>query len=1023
MTVLVPSNYAGLSVRRGLAGASAVVNVRFMIPARAAELLGAPALTMAGKRPLTPWVRQSAVRAALNAGPGVFSSAASHPSTARELGRVFRELRPVSETSLAALAASGERARDVVALYRKFRALTNGFFDENDLMEAAAEVLSGDSPMARETGDIVLYLPRDVPRPLGAMLTNAARSAGRELHAIFGLTGDPEVDAVTEAAAQDLGAPVRSECAPPSATRVISATEPEEEVREAIRQAMALTREGIPLHRIAFVYGSAEVYAGLLDDALSSAGIPHNGPSNRRLSQTIAGRTILGLPRLAASGGAADPGFARDVLMDWLTSAPIWHAGSEAPSHRWDDISRDAGIVRGPSQWQSRLEYYAAIQDLEAAGREPGNEAGPLRNAAWARDLAAFVEALVADLGTDEEIPPSGHARAALRWLDSYLPERALDNEEELDARERVKRHLEEIVAIGDELPSELDAPVSRSQFAAALEEALSEPAGRVASLGEGIFTGPITQAGEMDFDAVLVLGMVEGAFPSAVRDDPILTSPERARTGGELRPAGTLPTEGRRAYLAALHAAPIRILSTPRGDLRSQRATQPSRWLLEAASELHGGAAKVYATELGEMLVAPPPWFRVVHSFEAALRTAAEPASPQEWDLASLLRYHGRIDRHFLMRPAPDNALARGVSARKARARLGEGRLDGWIGKVEAGAAPVPGSTRPISPTALEQFANCPFRYFLGHVLHVGEIERPEELVTIAPATIGNIVHEILEHFFEYSGARPDPFADWSPEERARLHGLAKESFEAAERRGLTGKNLTWKAEQARILRDLELLLDRELRDRRRDRFRFRQAEARFGMDPRRGPTMDPAMLTLAGGEQIAFRGKVDRVDEGPNGELLITDYKTGSTRSYEDLKADDPLKGGRFLQLPVYALAFKSEEAVPVRARYWFISEQADFVSKEIILDAATHQRFGEVVSTLVETMREGYFPAVPGEETYRPGRDTYNNCAYCPYDALCPTSQRTEAWEAARRDPGLIPFATLAEAGMALEESSDA
>ena len=172
----------------------------------------------------------------------------------------------------------------------------------------------------------------------------------------------------------------------------------------------------------------------------------------------------------------------------------------------------------------------------------------------------------------------------------------------------------------------------------------------------------------------------------------------------------------------------------------------------------------------------------------------------------------------------------------------------------------------------------------------------------------------------------------------------------------------------------------------------------------------MPAASFELGSGGTVTFRGVVDRVDEGPGGELLVTDYKTGSTRNYEELTSDDPLKGGRFLQLPVYALAFRGQTDVPVRARYWFISEQADFVSKEVTLDDVTYARFGQTVNTLVETMRGGYFPAVPGNETYRPGRDTNENCTYCAYDSLCPSSSRLEMWESAKTDPGLVAFAAL-------------
>jgi RecB family exonuclease len=1010
VTVAVPSNYAGLSLRRRLgsgelslaavSGRDGLVNVRFLVLARVAELLGAPSLAAQGRRPLTAPVRAEAIRAALAADPGLFRDVAEHTATERSLDATFRDLRQAPPEALDAVAHRSPRAEQVVRLFLDFRRRTATYYDEEDLTLAAAEAVRNRSPALRDVGHVVLYLPRRLSPGERTLVEALAATGG--LTAIIGLAGDAEADASARRLAAQLERVLgpAEEGAPQSApvgTQIVAVTDAEEEVRTALRLIMERLAAGTPLHRMAVLYPSAQPYALLAHEQFHAAGVPHHGPSVRTLAQTLPGRTLLGLLRLREAD------FRRDAVMDWLSAAPLLEraGGSYAPAQRWEALSRSAGVVRGASQWRDRLARHRRVLEKKREALERMDEGDDWQfqrikiDLEQVERLARFIDELVAGVEAAGRSTWAEFAPWARGLLQRYLGgegHRRDWPDDEVEAYRAVEEALDALSALVD-----LRERTNETTFRRALERELEAPAARVGRFGDGVFVGRISDAMGTDFDVVCLVGMTEGLLPPRERDDPLLPDRERSAAGEELPLRTSRQAEERREYLAGLASAPERVLIFPRADLRGQRGKLPARWLLETASQLEGRT--LFSSDLEPL---SRPWHLAVPSFEAALTDGIEPASEQEYDLRSLLRWRSNrrpVTEHYVVANTPP--LRAGLSAELARTSAS---LTRWDGRLPEGAAPAPSAERAISPTALQSWAACPFRYFLGHVLRVSETEKPEETLTLSALERGNLIHRALEEFVREAPPRATPDQPWSAEEWDLLLAIGERLCHEAEQAGLTGQPLLWKLARERILRDLAGFLNKDEELRAELGVVPAEVELSFGLRD----ADEPLVLSLEDGRSIAFRGRIDRVDRAPDGSrLLVLDYKTGSTSIYTRLHID-PVRRGKLLQLPIYALAARQRHGdVPVETYYWFVTESANYDRQGYPLAGPQLTAFQRALSVIVGGIEQGLFPARPGQSR----NDGFENCQLCPYDRVCP-GNRARVWGRKRSAPELREYLDLAE-----------
>lgn len=1039
VTIVVPTNSVGVSVRRQLASGVfgpltgrglGLAGVSLLTVYRLAELLGAPRLAAEGRRPVSTPVLVTVVRRALAEEPGAFAPVVAHPATAEALVAAHRELTFLPPGALARLEAGGRRAADVVRVHRRVRALLRpGWYDEADLLAAASQAVEEGAPVVADLGAVLVYLSQDLSEPAARLLRGLATRLPVEV--VAGATGATDADAqavrtLARLGATDEGATPPGSIVPPTGTRVVSLSDPDEEVRYAVRRVVAAARAGVPLERIALVYPADEPYARLCHEQLKAAGVAHNGAAVRPLADRLLGRWVLDLLDLPGRG------YARQDVLDLLAAAPVWVGDRRAPVAYWERVSREAGVVAGVDQWRERLGRFAAGRTAEADLIEEAGDEGiewrvrRLRaQAGDARGLARFVTGLA---GEFERARGLARWRDVVAWLRALIarhlePGREDWDEPERKAAERVEAALDRIAAL-DALGDRPDLGALRTT----LELELDSDGARVGRFGDGVLVGPLSSALGVDLDLVIVLGGAEGLLPGRVADDSVLPDAERALAGGHLPLRGERVAVAHRGFLAALAASSgERVLCWPRGDLRRSVERPPSRWLQDTAAALQPDVPAAQR----RVLPATAPWLHRSPSFAGALATLDFPATAQEYRLRALSEPAGAapaapagtgaasgapgaagavaaaraLAEHPLVRA--DAALARGLALLWARRSAAFTRFDGNLSAVRD-LLPAP-TASATAPTRLELWVSCPLRYLLEHVLRVEVVENPEELVAISPLQVGLLIHEVLDQWLAARIAEgvPGPGEGWDAASRAHLAALAAEVCDRYEAEGVTGHPRLWQRDRERLLRRLARFADEDDAERGKRRLRPVATERAFGYD---GGDLGLVEFPLGDGRVLRLRGKADRIDVADDGRVVVTDYKTGSARRYQALRDGQPVGDGTHLQLPVYALAARAATGTPdapVHARYWFVSLSGRPESLGFDVDDAVLDGFREVFGRIVDGIEAGLFPARPPEPVWTP----FVECPTCDPDALG-TRERWKAWERKRDDPLLAGYLALVE-----------
>lgn len=948
------------------------INVRFLTAGDFGLILGEQALLAAGREPLPFLGDRVLARQLAEAATGYFEPVAAMPGFSTALHRTLRELRQAM-VDAGKLSGEGEKLNALAGLYEKHEQdrarfyapddallaanpdrldasalLIYGVWDASEALRSALEVVSARVP-------VTVFLPRTDTRADGAVAP--LRGWLETLDANFEQTGiqeEPREKTALRHLCSSLFTASPTAAPPDDTVHLVSAPDPSREVREAVRACLRWASEGIGFHEMAVVYRNADEYRGLIEASFREADVPLYLHEGSPLSERPLGRRVSALLDLA------DSKLERTRVMSFLADARLpdetWKRYGHPSATRWDGISREAGVIEGIAQWRDRLTGYA--QRL----RDRYEEAP-----AWMADRLAAIETLrtfISDLhATVERRPGEATFAGHLEFLGELL-RLYVDDAQPLLAPLIDLQRLDV-----------LDAPMSFARFADMVRTTLASLRSedvldaRSGSFGlRGVNVLDVNTLRHIRFRAVALLGLSERLFPPPPRQDPLVLDDERERLGVPLRTRGADPEPLQ--FAVALQSARERLqLSFPRARLGARTVMLPSGFFRAAAGALRGESVP-----LAQIDALPP------HLYERVPASRIGAATPQ----AALDR--GEYERSLLeQQPELGAAVVAAQAPRFMPAREGERArwnsrftvYDGVLERDGVAALERRGTLlHPMSASGLQSYASCPYRFFLDSVIGVRAPAEPEAIVQIGAMERGSVIHKVLERFMR--ARAKDPIRVSRREAQiAELLAIAERQCAQAEAEGLTGYEVIWRQDRARILEDLRGWYEAELLDGSAEVFTEAEYELAFGFKEQQ-----PIEIAIEGGRALSLRGFIDRLQwRGSDRGFRVIDYKTGKVWG-----KDGALDGGKMLQLPLYLHAAAKHLGVAPEqgeAEYFYSTRLGGY--RRVRFTAEHLRERAEDLETLLRGMLDA---AAAGDFHAEPE----HHCDYCVYDRLCdPRRQR--------------------------------
>ncbi len=628
-----------------------------------------------------------------------------------------------------------------------------------------------------------------------------------------------------------------------------------------------------PLHRICVASYLPQNYSSIFREVFQKYRIPSNITDRLTLESNGVVNAILSLIDILLTD------YERNSILRALTNRAI-SIGDGFEPNRAASVIRNAAVLcrfeRGHDAFKEvigmRLEFLRKL-DKDDAEDNAEQIARDIRTLDEANMILDAIERALAGFETD--LTPE-EFRRELRSLVDRLGIRKNTVSGSLDSlftdlAERDARALTSFFDVLDELV-EVETARGSGKLPVAiwmdnLRSALSLTRYNVRQkYGYGAYVTSLEEIRGLEFDYIFILGLNEGELPA--RYDPEILLPLKVQQENrEMNPY-------LQRYLFYQAASSFRkelylVHPARKDEIRLARSSFIDAFLeIANVAELNGADA---AGEVADV-------YNVHDMIDAYSKLSGYREAIREWD-----------ESHHVLPPNIDRCMtAEAARVRDVRDSEFHGRIsDGAI----AGAIDSELSERVYSSSQIESLARCGFQFFARRILKI--IETPEVETSLSPIERGTVLHKILYRFYTEL-ARLGKTVD-AQNQTALLKSVGKSVLaefgmmpadsddssagSVGSNRAHFSANELFEIEKDIMLGTesvpgtLDLFLSKVQSKLSEYGFVPEKFELSFGMTAgnSRGAT-DPVKI----GEAI-FRGKIDRIDVGPEGAVVF-DYKTSS-------------------------------------------------------------------------------------------------------------------------------------------------